>query len=392
MNRASADKSEAATAAHGQRASQAPAVPASAHTVQLKQALAGQPFAAQEEMLAPPPGDGSTERRRAVQRKPPEAESKSPPAAAEPSAKLTQYAAAKTRHQANLSTLATILKVGATETGTPFGDAWTNACQWIAAGKTRLHALTQTHDAAERAKALGHPGEVAMFGATTPVPTMSEYAVDDQKNGVNIECDDLDTVGLRKGGPSRILIIEPSTRSADAVKEIIVHEVQHDADGHGSGSFERYASEFCAYWIDQSYSEKSSATGTGKDGQKTDDGTELKGFDNARQQAIYKQVHNGYPYVAKAWKSDAAFRQKVLALKKPEGRNLVNSPRLDDLQRLFSNIFVDMKDVRAALGKLTEGDKAAIRHESMRKHWLAMIEASLDTEEIAEFKKAVGLS
>lgn len=398
MNREASVKSQGAPA---RSQPSAPLVSAAAggHALQLKQALVGQPFAAQEDMLAPPRdekplGSASAEGpsdRRTVQRKFVDPDGKSSPEADERSAKLKQFAAAKARHQTNLTTLAGILKAGSGETATKFGAAWPNACQWIAAGKTQLHVLTQTHDASQRATALGHGGEVAMFGMATQVPTMSEYAFDDLTDKTNIECDDTDTVGLHKHGPSRIAIIEPSTRAADDIKETIVHEVQHDADDHGSGDFERYQSEFCSYWVDQGYAKKAATSGSADDGKKTDDGTELKGFDNARQQTIFKHVYDGYPYVAKAWKDSAAFRKKVLALKQPEGVNLVDSPRIDDLRRELTMLFVSVKDSKAALAKLTEGDKEAIRSEGMRKQWLALLEHGLDGEDLTFFKKALGL-
>lgn len=389
MNREAPAKSPAAPAARPQPTS---ASASGQGAVQLKQALVGQPFAAQEEMLAPSGGRTSTNDDPNVQRKLVDADGKSSPEADEQRLKGKQYDTAKARHQTNLTTLAAILKNGAAEAGTKFGSAWPNACQWIQAGKTQLHVLTQTHDARERAKALGHPGEVAMFGMATPVPTSSDYAWDDPSDKTNIECDDLDTVGLHKHGPSRIAIIEPSTRAAEDIKETIVHEVQHDADDHGSGDFDRYTSEFCSYWVDQGYAGKSATTGSADEGKKTDDGTELKGFDNARQQAIFRHVHNGYPYVAKAWKDSATFRKKVLALTKPEGVNLVDSPRIDDLRRELTMMFVSVKESKAALAKLNDADKEAIRSEGMRKHWLALLENGLDGEDLTFFKKALGLS
>jgi hypothetical protein len=277
---------------------------------------------------------------------------------------------------------------------TRFGVAWPNSCEWLDAGKTSLHALTETHDAAARATALGSAGKKAMFGIDTAVPAESDYNETDQKDARNIYAAQPTWLGFRRAGsPSKVVIIEPTTKSTDLVQETIVHEVQHDADRHGSSDFERYATEFRAYWIDGTYRATDAKSGTADDKKTAADGTVLSGFDNARQQAIFLHLFSSssYRYVKDGWLNDEDFKKKVLAMKVPTGHNTINSVRLDEMYKAVQGFGTDEDAFHAAVARLTPEEKAAIQSDSMRSTWLSLIDDDFSTVEAAQIKKALGL-
>lgn len=306
---------------------------------------------------------------------------------------MATFEEAKAKHAENLKTLDDMVKTGKTETSTRFGQAWPNSCMWLTAGKTTLHALTETHDADARATALGEAGKKAMFGLDAAVPTASEYAKDDQTNRANIYLAKTSWLGFRRGGsPSKVVIIEPKSKGKDSVQETIVHEVQHDADHHGTSGWERYATEFRAYWIDGTYRSKKTASGSADSSLAAKDGTVLSGFDNERQQTIFKHLYDSdsYAYVKAGW-SDSDFKKKVLDLKKPEGSNLVNSPRIDDLYLELQKPKPDLDKVKELGGKLTKADKQSIQDAGMKATWIKLVEDKFKGDDLKAAKAVAGL-
>ncbi|MDY0061182.1 MAG: hypothetical protein RBU45_15345 [Myxococcota bacterium] len=295
-----------------------------------------------------------------------------------------QFDKAKGKHKKNLQTLDAMVKSGTKETGTKYGTAWPNACEWIQAGKTNLHALTQTHDAAARATALGQNGNNAMFGYGVASPTESDYNKDDVTDKRNIyEYAKPNWLGFRQAStPSLVAIIEPADKSKDDVQGIIVHEIQHDADHHADDPWSGYETEFRAYWLQQSFQDQSPESGTGTDG-----------FDSARQQAILTHLYNdpSYAYVKDAWDNDTdGFQGKVIALKFPKGLNIVNSPRIDDVYLEMTKATPDKAKVIEKAGKLTKADKKAIRDKGMKSDWEKLINEKFTGDDIKAVKKAFG--
>jgi hypothetical protein len=303
------------------------------------------------------------------------------------------FATAEARHKANLNLLKSMLHEGRNQKDSKWGKSWPNACQWLLAGKTSLHALTETHDSAARASTLGDASSRALFGIDVTVPTMSTYDENDQTKADNIQLADPSWLGYRQAGsPSKVVIIDPVTKSKELVKETIVHEVQHDADHLGDSDFDGYQSEFAAYWIDKTYVHKPRKSGTADDLLTAADGTVLSGFDNARQQAIFRHLYDSasYSYVADGWTTDAAFKAKVLALTYPKGVNLVNSPRIDDLYLELSKTPPDVDEARKKVKKLSGHDRAAIVSPAMVESWRTVV-AGLSADDQAFFKKALHL-
>ncbi len=303
------------------------------------------------------------------------------------------FATAKDRHRANLDLLKKLLDEGKDDKDSKWGKAYPNACQWLLAGKTTLHALTETHDSVARATRLGDATLRAFFGSKTPVPTMSSYDDTDQTKADNIELVDPSWLGYRSAGsPSKVVIVDPVTKDKELVKETITHEVQHDADHHGTSDFERYQTEFDAYWIDKSYGSKSPRTGSENPALAAADGTALTGFDNARQQAIFEHLYNSaaYAYVKTGW-GNAAFKAKVLALKFPAGSNLINSARIDDLYLALTKSPPDVATAKTKLKALTDHDRAAIVSPALAGAWRGMIGALASAADQKFFKQALQL-
>ena len=303
------------------------------------------------------------------------------------------FATANDRHKANLDLLSNMLTTGKSEKDSKWGKSWPNACQWLLAGKTTLHALTETHDSLARATQLGDASLRAFFGIDAVVPTVSTYDENDQTKATNIELVNPTWLGYRQAGsPSKVVIIDPVTKSKELVQETIVHEVQHDADHHGGTDFERYQTEFDAYWIDKTYVEESSKTGTADDTMTAADGTVLAGFDNARQQRIFRHLYDStsYPYVATGW-GVAAFKAKVLALTFPKGINLINSVRVDDLYLELTKAPPDIDEAKKKAKKLTGHDRAAIESPAMIGAWRALIATLADPADQTFFTTELSL-
>jgi hypothetical protein len=313
-----------------------------------------------------------------------------------PAAPASAFDTAKANHKKNLDHLHKMIQDGkkAKPGDTRFGIAWPNSCEWLDAGRTMLHALTETHDSTARATALGSPGKRAMFGIDTAVPGESDYNETTQTDARNIYSAQPTWLGFRRSGsPSKVVIIEPAKKTTDLVQETIVHEVHHDADRHGTADFERYATEFRAYWLDGTYRAEDATPGSANDSQTAADGTVLAGFDSARQQRIFRHLFesSSYPYVKDGWLNDADFKKQVLAMKVPTGHNTINSVRLDDMYKAVQGFGTDEDAFHAAVAKLTPEEKAAIRSDSMRATWLALIDGDFSTVEAAQIKKALGL-
>jgi hypothetical protein len=190
-----------------------------------------------------------------------------------------------------------------------------------------------------------------------------------------------------------VVIIEPAKKSTDLVQETIVHEVQHDADRHGSADFERYATEFRGYWIDGTYRAEDATSGSADDSKTAAGDTVLAGFDNARQQRIFLHLFNSssYAYVKDGWLNDKDFKKQLLAMKVATGHNTINSVRLDEMYEAVQGFGTDEDAFHAAVASLSPDEKAAIRSDSMRDTWLALIDGDFSAAEAAQIKQALGL-
>lgn len=299
-------------------------------------------------------------------------------------------------HRQNLDWLHRLIKDGkkAAPGDTRFGVAWPNSCEWLDAGKTTLHALTEIRDAAGRAFADG-PGKKAMFGMDVPAPRERAAGEIGPIREQAIYLAQPTWLGFRRAGsPSKIVIIEPCQKPVDLIREIIVHEVQHDADHHGASDFDQYATELRAYWIDGSYRSRDARPDSADPGLRASDGTALSGFDNARQQHIFLHLYSSsaYPFVRERWHRDPDFRRKVLALTRPEGHNIINSIRLDAMYRAAQPGAADHDAFRAAMAALTPEERQAIRGRAMRGRWIALIDRGFPRARATALKKLLDIT
>lgn len=304
------------------------------------------------------------------------------------------FSAARARHHANVQRLSAELHKGAKLQDSRWGKRLPNACDWVLKGKTKLYALTETHDSAARANQLGATtGEVAYFGKSTPVPADSSYHETVLTDAANIELLFPGTAGYQTHGT--IAVVEPVLQTEQYLQETLVHEVQHDADHHGTTPFERYKTEFDSYWIDRTFSEKSYSkkTGTANASATAADGTALVGFDNALQQQIFLHLYNdknNYGYVASSWASDPGFVTQVKALTHATGLNLVDSVRIDDLYRPLVKTPPDIALAKKRLTLLNDHDRSAIVDSTMADTWRHLLD-TLSPADKAWFKKELNL-
>lgn len=252
-----------------------------------------------------------------------------------------------------------------------------NTAEWLepaapGTAKNQLNVLTTTHDSAARARAHGHKNEVAYFGDDVPYPSdAATYGAHiDSERGIHYAPPTVDGQHL-----GRRIWIMPQLAGAVRIREILVHEVQHDADRHdkepgygGSGADEawnRYKTEFRAYYTDGSNA-GSMVSGTATDVR----------FDNLRQQQVFNHLWSSPVYAS--WLGPAYNRNKkvggrpfqdlVHGYMRPEGVNLTNSPRIDDLFNALSRCkpghksVADspLKELKAAALALDPSDRTSI--------------------------------
>jgi hypothetical protein len=223
-----------------------------------------------------------------------------------------------------------------------------NTAEWMeptagGGAKTGLSIMTKTHDSAARAKKHGKTGELAYFGQTPKYPDDSadyDLAVTSTRN---IHFAEASVAGQHNSAGIRLM--EPKHFGESKVISFLVHEVQHDADKHDldpdwakdykspEESWVRYRTEFRAYWVDGQrdpprYSEASGSATNPK-------------FDNAKQEAIFLHMYGDSPtdvyaewlrpnYDGNTTVSGQKFQDLIHGYQRPDGLNLINSPRIDD--------------------------------------------------------------
>jgi hypothetical protein len=291
------------------------------------------------------------------------------------------YATAIVRHKANVAHMKTEL----TRWKSPASpQKLRNTGEWLepstpgVAAKNDLFVLTPTHDSAARATKQDHKNEVAYFGDTTQYPSDAADYDPQIKSERNIHYAAPSVQGEHLG--RRIWVHDPLSVPAARLEQVLVHEVQHDADRHdkeqgASESFKspleswnRYKTEFRAYWVDGQRDLLSTATNPA-----------LAPFDNAKQRDIFVHMYGiSATDVYAVWlrpnydNNTSVYGQKfqdlVHAYKGPEGVNLVNSPRIDDFYAKLdrcgprdSNMAASpLKELEAAANVLTADDRTAV--------------------------------
>lgn len=254
-----------------------------------------------------------------------------------------QYAKAIARHKTNVA----FVKAELTRMKEPANPLQVrNTAEWLDPSdasqkpKNDMYVLTPTHDSAKRAKEHGQKGKVAYFGDSPqyPADTATYDAHVSSKRNIHYSAP---TVGGEHLG-RKIWMHDPAFQTGISLEQVLVHEVQHDADRHDTEaghdkpfkspeeSWNRYKTEFRAYWIDGQ-----------RDHLSTRSGSAAPPWDNARQEAIFKHMYGTSdddvyavwlrPNYDKNTKVNGQnFQDLVHNYTKPEGVNPINSPRIDN--------------------------------------------------------------
>lgn len=127
------------------------------------------------------------------------------------------YDAALLHHNYNVELLHGVLQRGASESS---NDAWSKTCSFLLKGY--LHALSPTPAPSKVAEGLGHPGKLAYFGLTKPVP--EKYALDDLISHPGIQLLNPpssqsgvgafeESIGMRNPNTGAIAVVDPLAHS-----------------------------------------------------------------------------------------------------------------------------------------------------------------------------------
>lgn len=271
---------------------------------------------------------------------------------------LASAAQAKAHQATNSQQLYAFIQNGVNEP--QFGPIWQNSCEYLLA-KDKIRFLAKTADTLWRTWLLGKsPDTPARFSYDVKSPAAGDYNEQDlsDQSGIKYYPD-------RIGGyqnATGVGVTELGLKDPFMLRQLIIHEVQHDADGHTLDSEGRYGSEFNALWIhegdfsspDFQGTPPSSLSGTAVSGILVD-GHSLDGFDSGRQQAIFIFLHGSgvYPYINQLW-ATASGRATITAHTLPTSPNPINSIRLSNLHNatgrymeLYESDIVDeIKSVR----------------------------------------------
>jgi hypothetical protein len=260
-----------------------------------------------------------------------------------------------------------------------------NTSEWLdpstpgATAKNDLYILTPTHDSQARAKEHGKENQVAYFGDSPQFPADSATYEAHISSEQNIHYSVPGVVGEHLG--KQIWLYDPKQRGFSDVRATMVHEVQHDADRHDSEegygekyqspeeSWNRYKSEFRAYWLDGDLDSNSKNTGTATE----------PGFDNAKQQKIFRDMYGTDPkgvyavwlrpnYDGNTKVGSQNFQDLIHGYTKPEGVNSLNSPQIDNFFIGLEKCSISNKDLtktpllelEAAANALNSEDRAYV--------------------------------
>lgn len=219
-----------------------------------------------------------------------------------------------------------------------------NTAEWInpttagATPKNDLYLVSSTHDSAARAKEHGKDADYrAYFGKDEAFPDDTGTYDTKISSERNIRYAHKNAGGHHNG--RSIWMYDVKSKGSFNFKTVLIHEVQHDADRHDreeghddkfkspEESWNRYKTEFRSYWVDDRYSGDSDANNPA-----------IAPFDNDRQKRIFDLMYNSPLY--KDWLQPnyddnkdiygGKFQDLIHGYTKPEGVNLVNSPRIDN--------------------------------------------------------------
>lgn len=262
----------------------------------------------------------------------------------------------------------------------PVGSPFRNACEWLLSGKSKLYALTRTHDSETRPLSLNSTRTESWFPKwTTGLGDVFSNATDySDTNNENVLFATHNTLGGSTPDGS-VVIHGASQMSDDELRRTIVHEVQHSSDMHGLTPLSRFQSEVNAYLLGHEKGHPEQFL-TGKDAEDTAEGE--GGMWNARVKAIFDHMRSsgGYDYLGEAWElNENDFKEKVRAIRGPSTPNPINSIRIDR----FNRALVESGDIEGAYQALDEFDRAALKNNPAT---IALLENHLQDGQLELFK------
>lgn len=312
------------------------------------------------------------------------------------------------RHRQSVNLLLQMISVGAKAQD---DVVWRNTCQWFlgvdkVAGsgcKIGLHVLLTRHDSADLVadwkknhKSDARDNLRAYFGASWAVPFRGDDARDapqgETAHGSEMctrfeaypDCyigeADLQAQYVAEG--QKILIVDPMSYSPQELKAIIKHQVQGAvayAEGAGKGprdDKEFYQAEFTKHWIRHFPAGTSRGPGPA-DPIPLGDGRELRGLRH-NQAIVVKEIWADHQRVRTAWNATfgSDFQKFLVRMEIPRGKNLINSPRIDNLYRALHADSLDLGAVTGAYNALDSDDRTAISSEGSVAAWRDEIEAA----------------
>jgi hypothetical protein len=253
------------------------------------------------------------------------------------------YARAIAYHQANVAMMLT--EVNGWRAGTDV--LLKNTAEWIlpttgGSPRNNVYVMSPTHDAAARATAAGHRGSQAYFGGDKLFPDASATYGAVIGDTAHMMFPQATVAGEHQ--ERNIWVYDPQHHGAAVVRDwIVAHEVQHDADRHDTEegytasykspeeSWNRYKTEFRSYYVTGAFDPATNSTAPG---------SAPAPWDNAKQKAIFDHMYTGVyaEWLKPNYDGDTAvdgetdhFQALVHGYKQPEGVNLTNSPRVDEL-------------------------------------------------------------
>lgn len=270
------------------------------------------------------------------------------------------------RYKANVEKLERIIGEGKNSND----QIWRNTCEWLTK-RNILYVLSPTDEVHEKL------GKRKYLGIDRPLRLGEKLAEKEGDYGGTIMLPMDNAKGFDLPAAGRLIIVDPVSDSDEKIKWILKHEVQHAVTDIPSETTEKeqYRYEFVADWVAGAYSHESERPGsaTQKEPFELFDGNMASGFGNARQLAIFADLYRRHPDFRQAW-NDRAFQQFVRASTGPQGPNLINSVRIDDLYVALTRPRPDFHAAHDALHRLKDEDKKAIRsqeavwREVLKKH------------------------
>lgn len=246
--------------------------------------------------------------------------------------------------------------VNGAETAT-VGSPFRNACEWLLSGRSKLYALTRTHDSETRPLVHGSTRTESWFPKwTTGLGDVFSGATDySNTDNDNVLFATHNTLGGSTPDGS-VVIHGASQMSDEELRRTIVHEVQHSSDLHEMTPLARFQSEVNAYLLGHEQHPEEFLANKEAGGTAEGEG----GTWNARVKAIFDHMRasGGYDYLREAWEANQDdFKGKVRAIQGPQTPNPINSVRIAD----FNKAVIEGGNIGLAYEHLNEHDRAAMK-------------------------------